>query len=87
MFFCDTPEGCDESAEVAKLECIMQRAQLTERETMIAKLLYEGFTYQGISDELYISVNTVKHHVTRIYKKLGVASKMELINMVRETGA
>ena len=87
LFFCDTPEGCDESAEVAKLECIMQRAQLTERETMIAKLLYEGFTYQGISDELYISVNTVKHHVTRIYKKLGVASKMELINMVRETGA
>lgn len=58
-------------------------AGLTERETVIMKLLYAGSTYQDIADFLYISKNTVKHHITSIYKKLGVASKMDLINTVR----
>ncbi len=30
-----------------------------------------------------VSKSTVKHHVTSTYRKLGVASKMEMINIVR----
>lgn len=51
--------------------------------TKLDKYIYAGSTYQDIADFLYISKNTVKHHITSIYKKLGVASKMDLINTVR----
>lgn len=70
--------------EEDRLERLAEKAKLTERETVIMKLLYAGSTYQDIADYLYISKNTVKHHVTSTYKKLGVASKMEMINLVRE---
>lgn len=69
--------------EEARLQNMAGEAGLTERETVIMKLLYAGSTYQDIADFLYISKNTVKHHITSIYKKLGVASKMDLINTVR----
>ena len=70
--------------EEARLQKMAREAGLTERETVIMKLLYAGSTYQDIADYLYISKNTVKHHITSTYKKLGVASKMEMINIVRE---
>jgi len=69
--------------EEERLEKLAMEAELTERETVIMKLLYAGSTYQDIADYLYISKNTVKHHITSIYKKLGVSSKMEMINTVR----
>lgn len=69
--------------EEDKLQHLAETAELTERETVIMKLLYAGSTYQDIADYLYISKNTVKHHVTSTYRKLGVTSKMEMINLVR----
>ncbi len=66
------------------LEKLAAEASLTERETVIMKLLYAGSTYQDIADYLFISKNTVKHHITSTYRKLGVNSKMEMVNIVRE---
>lgn len=59
--------------------------ELTNRETQIIKMLYEGNTYQEIADELYISLNTVKRHINNSYRKLGVSSKMELIRLIRNS--
>lgn len=69
--------------EEDRLSRLAEEARLTERETVIMKLLYAGSTYQDIADYLFISKNTVKHHVTSTYRKLGVTSKMEMINIVR----
>lgn len=66
------------------VDVIAAEAKLTKQETIIAKLLYRGSTYKGIAEELFISVNTVKHHITSIYSKLGVTSKMELIELVNK---
>lgn len=66
-----------------RMDVIAAENGLTERETIIARLLYEGSTYRDIAEYLYISVNTVKHHVTSIYRKLDVSSKMEMINYIR----
>lgn len=59
-------------------------SELTARECDIVKMLYHGDTYQRIADELFISKNTVKHHVSSIYRKTGVSSKMDLMELVRE---
>ena len=45
---------------------------LTKTEKIIAKLLQNAYTNTNISDELNISVNTVKTHVKHIYEKLNV---------------
>ena len=58
---------------------------LTEREIQILALLAEGRTSPYISKELFIGVNTVNTHKRRIYQKLGVHNKQELIDKVRAT--
>ena len=56
---------------------------LTERETQIFLLLAQGRTSPYISSELLIGVNTVNTHKRRIYQKLGVHDKQELIDKVK----
>ncbi|MFN3917794.1 MAG: response regulator transcription factor [Flavobacteriales bacterium] len=51
---------------------------LTEREEQIARLLVQGITYQNISEQLFISLPTVKTHASNIYKKCNVKTRHEL---------
>ena len=53
--------------------------QLTNRENEIVKFLVEGDTYQSIADSLFISIETVRHHIKRIYKKLQVNTRFEVM--------
>lgn len=52
---------------------------LTEREVSVLNLLADGFNYQEIAETLYISVDTVRHHIRNIYKKLHVHSQSEAV--------
>ncbi len=54
-------------------------SSLSDRERQIISLVGEGFKNQQIADQLYISEVTVRHHLTSIYKKLGVADRLELV--------
>lgn len=53
-------------------------AQLTERERAIATLVSRGAGNKDIAETLAISVKTVKAHLTNIFKKLGVTSRLQL---------
>lgn len=53
--------------------------ELSVREKEVLNLLAEGNNYQEIADELYISVDTVRHHIRNIYKKLHVHSQSEAV--------
>ena len=61
---------------------IGQAHGLTDRETDIFLLLAQGRTSPYISSELLIGVNTVNTHKRRIYQKLGIHTKQELIDKV-----
>ncbi|QQS35409.1 MAG: response regulator transcription factor [Ignavibacteriales bacterium] len=52
---------------------------LSQREKEVLNLLAEGSNYQEIADTLYISVDTVRHHIRNIYKKLHVHSQSEAV--------
>lgn len=54
-------------------------AQLTEREQQIAQHYAQGKTYKEIARALHISPSTVRNHITRIYAKLEIGNKAELI--------
>jgi DNA-binding NarL/FixJ family response regulator len=51
---------------------------LTEREREVVALIAEGLHNRAISQKLGITENTVRHHLTAVYGKLGVADRLEL---------
>ncbi|WP_188037293.1 response regulator transcription factor, partial [Actinotalea sp. JY-7885] len=51
---------------------------LTVRESQIAALVTQGLDNHEVARALHLSVRTVEGHVSRIYAKLGVASRSEL---------
>ena len=52
--------------------------ELTDRETLITKLVGEGKTNKEIASELYLSVGTVKNHITNILQKIGLRDRTQL---------
>ncbi|MGX1983683.1 regulatory LuxR family protein [Thermolongibacillus altinsuensis] len=58
------------------LEC------LTKREKEVLKQLIQGRSNREIADHLFISVHTVKNHISNIFHKLGVTDRSQLIAMV-----
>ena len=61
-------------------------AGLTDREQEIFEYLARGRNVRFIQDELTVSYNTVKTHVSHIYAKLDVHSHQELIDLVERQG-
>jgi DNA-binding NarL/FixJ family response regulator len=51
---------------------------LSERELQIARSIATGRTNQEIAAEWFISLSTVKTHITRIQEKLGVRNRVEI---------
>jgi LuxR family maltose regulon positive regulatory protein len=59
---------------------------LTRRELEVLALLAAGTANQAIAEELYVTVFTVKKHVSHILGKLGAANRTEAIARARELG-
>jgi LuxR family maltose regulon positive regulatory protein len=59
---------------------------LSDRELMVGRYLASRLTNKEIAAELFVSTNTLKTHVQRIYRKLGVSSRVEAIAEARRLG-
>jgi DNA-binding NarL/FixJ family response regulator len=57
---------------------------LTARETEVLELLQDGSTNNDISRMLEIGIETVRTHARSIYRKMGVASRRELVRLARQ---
>lgn len=55
---------------------------LTERETTVARLYARGYTLRKVADELHITKSTAQSHIKHVYRKLGVHSRDELIELL-----
>lgn len=53
--------------------------ELTKREKEILALLVDGLSFAQISDKLYISFNTVVNHMRKVYEKMQVHTKSEVV--------
>lgn len=68
----------------ADIEQFLQVYQLTKREQDVFDELLKSKSYKEIADHLFISVDTVKTHVSRIYKKTGAGARQELKYILRD---
>lgn len=70
-------------------EFLENTKKLSPAERSVFNLYVKGYTAREIAEILYLSINTIKTHNKRIYMKLNVASRDELlvyINMLKEVG-
>ena len=58
--------------------------RLSEREIEVLTLLTEGRSNREIGRELHLSNKTVETHVSRIYRRLGVTSRLAAVDRARE---
>jgi DNA-binding CsgD family transcriptional regulator len=57
--------------------------RITRREAEIIRLLLDGEGTRQIGDRLFISPKTAENHVTHIYEKLGVSSRVQMFQLIR----
>jgi len=68
------------------VEAGQEADRLSDRELRVLHLLAGRVSNREIAGELFVSVNTVKTHLKRIYRKLGVASRSEAVQVARQRG-
>ena len=61
------------------LDSAVEKKGLTERELEVLAALVEGKSNKAIARTLWLAEPTVKFHLTRIYRKLGVTSRTEAV--------
>jgi len=59
---------------------------LTTREAEILRAVAEGQSNKQIAERLWLSDQTVKYHLTNIYRKFGVSSRTEAVRRAYERG-
>lgn len=85
----DDPLNLEKNTErhLVKLhEEFLLSKEITEREKEIIEKILQGKTYKMISEELFLSINTVKFHIKNIYSKLNVHNRQELIGIIEKNG-
>lgn len=75
-----TDSSRDEST--SRIQSLGDCYRLTKREREVLALLAEGRTATYIAQRQYVSVNTVRTHVKRIYVKMDVTSRQELLDIM-----
>ncbi len=60
------------------------REQLTPQELQIARLVAEGKTNRDVAATLFVTPKTVEFHLTRVYRKLEIHSRSELVQRMAD---
>ncbi len=65
---------------------IRQQFGLTRREQQLVEMIGEGFTNKEIASNLGLSEQTVKNHVHRVLRKVGVRDRLSAVEVCRTQG-
>jgi ligand-binding sensor domain-containing protein/DNA-binding CsgD family transcriptional regulator len=68
-----------------EMERIVEKYNISPREHEILRLIMKGKSNKEIEDALFISMPTVKTHISNIYKKFAVKNRLELIRLIQQS--
>ncbi|MCP4215348.1 MAG: hypothetical protein GY765_11870 [bacterium] len=68
-----------------KLDIFLEKFNISVREKEVIRHLIQGKTRSQIEEALFISSHTVKNHTYRIYRKLGIKNKTELVALFKKS--
>jgi DNA-binding CsgD family transcriptional regulator len=63
---------------------VIQLSELSKREKEVLQLLTEGLNNQEIADRLFVSLPTIKTHISNLFVKLEVKSRSQAIIKAKE---
>jgi DNA-binding CsgD family transcriptional regulator len=72
-------------ANVNSFERFCERFNISRREKEILQLILVGKSNQEISEKLFITLQTVKDHNSRIYQKTDVRNRVQLLNLIAQS--
>lgn len=64
----------------------VQRLGLTPRELQILELIASGLSNKEIADRIFVSENTVKTHLSRLFEKLNARRRTQAVQLGKELG-
>ena len=76
------PESSHDELLDRRVTELAEEHALSERETQVLGYLARGYSSTYIASALYISANTVRSHIYNMYRKLDVANRGELLELV-----
>ncbi len=80
---CRTISSLRKIAKPPNLDEIFNKYKISHREQEILHLVIQGKSNREMENELFISIPTVKRHLANIYEKIGVSSRLQLINFLQ----
>jgi DNA-binding CsgD family transcriptional regulator len=69
------------TGEKARKRHLSPLAQLTPQEIQVSRLAGEGATNKEVASQLFVSPKTVEYHLRKVFTKLGISSRMELVGL------
>ena len=64
-------------------QAALKGLNLTNREFQILKLIVQGYSNADIADQLFLSLSTIKTHVSNLYVKMHVKNRFQAITKAR----
>ena len=64
------------------MEDMKEKFNLSQREYDVFQCVVKGMSNQEIQEALFISLPTVKKHLSNIYQKVGVDGRRQLMNSI-----
>lgn len=69
-----------------KMQNKYETLKLTNKETELIKMVMDGYTNKQMAETLYVTQRTVERYLAQIYNILGVSSRREVIEFIKEKG-
>lgn len=64
-------------------QVLRKKFDLSERESQVLDGMIRGLQNNEIADNLFISVSTVKYHSKKIFEKLSISNRNQIINRIK----
>ena len=67
-------------------ENLLKQLSISKREYEVLELIANGMSNQEIADKLFVSLNTIKTHSSRLFEKLEVSRRTQAVEKAKSMG-